>query len=342
MTEKVTISDIAQQSGVSNSTVSLVLNYRDGISRETRERVLATAKALGYPLKPAQPASKPLRLGTVGLVVKSDPDTPPHANPFYSNVLVGIEDVCRSSGVNVLFTRLPVDLDNHPTTVPTLLHSGDADGILMVGTFIDRTIESVSGERTPPIVLVDGYSDSESYDAVVSDNFQGAYDAVQRLIELGHRHIGMAGSEPEAYPSLNQRRNGYRRALKDNDIDPVYFADFNINQKLGKDVVTRLLQENPQVSAMFGVNDEAAVLAMRVAQELGRRVPEDFSVIGYDDTYLAANAHPPLTTMRVDTVSMGRAAMHLLQLRIENPDCARMTLTIHPTLVERNSVSSLP
>jgi len=99
------------------------------------------------------------------------------------------------------------------------------------------------------------------------------------------------------------------------------------------------MREHPQITALFGINDLVAVNTIRALQEMGLRVPQDVSVIGYDDIDLAAITKPALTTFHVDTVVMGRAAVQLLISRLENPDSARMTLTIHPTLIERESVA---
>ena len=174
MRRKVKISDIAGRSGVSLSTVSLVLNDKPGVSAETRERVLQVAAELGYPLKPTFAPAQNNHPTTIGMLVKIDPDILPQANPFYSKVIMGIEDACRRKGINLLFASLPVDEDNRPVEVPQLLYNDIADGLLMVGTFVDETITSVSSRRPPPIVLVDGYSEAESYDMVVSDNFRAA------------------------------------------------------------------------------------------------------------------------------------------------------------------------
>ena len=337
--EKVTLTDIAQQSGVSVATVSLAINNRPGISPDTRARVLEIAEGLGYQLKPERALARTKRLETLGMIVKTDPDMPPEANPFYSKVIVGIEEACRGNGINLMFARLPVDENNRPVEIPPMLSSSVVDGLLMVGTFVDETIISISRKHTPPIVLVDAYSDTESYDAVVSDNFRAAYQAVEYLLRKGHQHIGLVGSEPNSYPSLRERRNGYLRALKENDVKNVYTADFNINKHMAYDATTRLLIDNPQITALFGINDEVAIAALRAAHDLGRRVPEDISVMGYDDIMLSAQANPPLTTMHVDIVSMGRAAVDLLAFRLENSDAARLTVVVHPLLIERRSVA---
>jgi LacI family transcriptional regulator len=342
MKSKVKISDIARQSGVSVSTVSLVLNNKPGVSQETRSRVLGIASELEYQIKPAASSIKNNRLTTIGMVVKTDPDIPPQANPFYSKVIVGIEDVCRRNGINLLFATLPVDENNRPVEVPQMLYNDIVEGLLMVGTFLDETFTSISGKRIPPIVLVDGYSNTDSYDTVISDNFRAAYQVVEYLIEKGHHHIGLMGSDLNSYPSIKERRNGYLRAMKENEISEVYISNFNINKSKGYEEAISLLNEHPQITALFCVNDDVGSAAIRAAHELGKRVPEDISIVGYDDTYIAANTHPTLTTLHVDTLTMGRAAVHLLSLRLENPESARMTLTIHPTLVERESVGEAP
>lgn len=339
MEQRVTLRTVAEESGVSLATVSLVLNNKPGVAAETRARVQEVAETLGYPLKPAASAARGKQLATLGMIVKTDSDRAPYENPFYSRIIMGIEDACRRNGIMLLFSTLPVDAQNRPVETPALLDSDRVDGLLMVGTFVDETVVSISDRRTPAIVLVDAYSNSESYDMVVSDNYQAAFQAVKYLIARDHRHIGLVGGEPNAYPSLSHRRNGYLQALRDHGIGETYIANFNINRTKGYDEVTGLLQENPQISALFCINDEVAVTAMRAAQMSGRRVPQDLSVVGYDDIYLASSASPPLTTMHVDTTAMGAAAVQLLSFRLENPNGARMTLTIHPSLVERDSVA---
>jgi LacI family transcriptional regulator len=341
MPEKPKISDIANKSGVSISTVSLVLNDKPGVSQETRQRVQEIAAQLGYPYKARTTNGIHTSLSTVGMLVKTNPDEPPSENPFYSKVVLGIEDVCRHNGINLLFATLPVDQDNRPVKIPQLLYNQDVDGLLMVGIFVDETFTSIPASWTPKIVLVDGYSNSECYDAVISDNFQAAYQAVSYLIEKGHRHIGLVGSDANCYPSLRERRNGYLRAMKENDLTQVYLADFNINCSKGYDETISLLQEFPHITALFCVNDDVASHAMRAVKALGKRVPADLSIMGYDDTYIALNTHPALSTLHVDTLAMGHAAVYLLSLRIENPESARMSLIIHPTLVERDSVSAI-
>jgi len=343
MSKRVKIAEIARRCGVSISTVSLALNHKPGIAEETRARVLAVAAELGYPIPAQMPAEKTPLLSTVGMLVKIDPEVPPQANPFYSKVILGIEDACRRKGINLLFASLPVDDRNCPLEIPALLTNGQMDGLLLVGIFADEAFTAMVEQRSIPLVLVDSYTTSNRYDAVLSDNFHAAYQAVDYLWQKGHRHIALIGSEEEqGYPSLRDRRNGYLRALKEKGWPQTYIASFNINKSRGYEETRALLRAHPQISALFCVNDEVASAALKAAQSLGKRVPEEISIIGYDDTYIASNTHPMLTTMHVDTLAMGRAAVDLLAMRLQNPESARMTLLIHPILIERESVAPAP
>ena len=342
MRPKVTIRQIAGKGRVSVSTVSNVLNNKPGVSDITRNEILGLAQKMGYTVKPPAPHSgiRHKKLNTMGMMVKTDPELLPPANPFYSRIIHGVDEACKDLGLNLLFSMLPIDEDNRPQKVPHFIDSNMADGFLMVGAFLDETISSILNRWNVPIVLVDGYSDTESYDMVISDNFRAAYQAVEYLIKQGHKHIGLVGGEPDCYPSLRERRNGYFRAMKENDLKDIHSADFNINQQNAEEKVIKLLKENPGITALFAINDNIGVDCIHAAQNLGLKVPQDISVIGYDDTHLATSISPSLTTMHVDTVAMGQGAVHLVSMRLHRPEAARVTLVVHPALVERQSVST--
>lgn len=346
MAKQVTLADIARKSAVSTSTVSLVLRNKRGIPEETRQRVLNVAQSLGYKPK-IRAAMRGVgghrasgRLYNLGLILKSEPGLVPQANPFYSQVVAGIEDACRRSKTNLLYATLPVDDNNVPTEAPPLLVENHVEALLLVGAFVDETLGHVLGESPLPVVLVDAYSSSRNgYDAVVSDNFRGAYQAVSYLIERGHRRIGMVGSHPGAYPSFEERRQGYLQALRDAGIDAVYFGDSTRQPGDVAEATRVLLSAHPEVTALFGCNDHAALSALRAAETLGRRVPDDLSLVGFDDIDLARHVQPGLTTMHVDKVGMGRLAVQVLMNRLEFPDAERITAVISPRLVERGSAS---
>ncbi len=340
--ERTTMAKIAEQSGVSLATVSLVLRDKPGVGSDTRQRVLEVARELGYiPKNLAAPYAPTLT--HIGLILKADPDRVPQANKFYSHVVAGIEMACRRQQVNLLYATMTVDEDSYPLELPRLLVEEDtADGLLLVGAFLNEALIRVVGRRPIPIVLVDAYASSEVYDAVVSDNFAGAYQAVTHLIRRGHRHIGLVGSHPKAYPSIQERQNGYSRALKDHQIAERYVAECHIiNTEETVAATTTLLRRYPQITAIFSVNDEGALMVMDVARDLGRKVPDDLSVVGYDDIDLAGCVSPSLTTMYVDKLAMGRLAVQLLVNRIEHPDSSPVRTAVRPRLIERDSVRAI-
>lgn len=338
---RVTLAEIAEQSKVSLSAVSLVLRGKPGVGPETRQRVLSVAKELGY--IPKNGAQRGSRLTNIGLILKAEPDSVPQANQFYSHVLAGIEAACRQQQFNLLYATMSVDQDSHPLELPRmLLEENTVDGLLFVGAFLDDTITQVVERRSIPIALVDAYAASDLYDAVVSDNLEGARQAVTNLIQQGHRHVGFVGSHPQAYPSIRDRRQGYVQALQGNGIADLYFADCHIvNRGEILESTTNLLRENPQITALFGANDEVTIAAMDAAQALGSRIPDDISFMGFDDIALAESITPPLTTMHVDKIGMGRLAVQLLINRVEYPESNPVTIIIHPHLVERHSIRSI-
>ncbi len=339
--ERTTMAEIANRAGVSLSTVSLVLRDRPGVGADTRQRVLEVARELGY--IPQRPAMHAPLLTNVGLILKADPNSIPQANKFYSHVVAGIEMACRRRQLNLLYATLTVDEDSYPLELPRLLLEEDStDGLLLVGAFLNEAIIRIIDRRSTPIVLVDAYATSDVYDAVVSDNFKGAYQAVTYLIQHGHRHIGLVGSHPRAYPSIQERQNGYMRALKDHDIPDRYVAECHIiNAQETREATAALLRRHPQITAILSVNDEGALLVMDVARDLGRKVPDELSIVGFDDIDQASCISPPLTTMRVDKIGMGRLAVELLVNRIEYPESSPVRVAVLPRLIERSSVCAV-
>jgi LacI family transcriptional regulator len=339
---KVTMADIARQSGVSLSTVSLVINEKPGIPSETRAKVLETARELGY--EGRQPSSVPLKptlIRSIGMLVKraQGDSAPPSSNIFFSHVIAGIEEGCRQEKINLLYSTLLVDENNNSLEIPPLIEDSQVDGLLLVGNYVDERLHKALHQRKIPVVLVEAYCSFAEYDAVILDNYEGAYSAVKYLIEKGHQHIAFLGSYPDSKISFRYRRQGYLQALKDHGISNSYFGDCEHNNRDMIIATTiQLINENPRVTAIFGCNDEVSVIAIHGVLSTGKRVPQDISIIGFDNNANAENAIPPLTTVNVDKVSMGRLAVQLMLNRAENPEQGFVTMRLHTHLVERQSV----
>ena len=336
---RVKLLDIAQASGVSLTAVSLALSDKPGISQETRVRVLEVARTLGYRFKTAGNHSPARSVKTIGLVVKSGPEDEPHANHFYSPVIAGIESTCRQMGINLMFANLLVDSDNFPLEIPALLEKADVDGILLAGIFVDETLGRILDGNPCPVILVDSYSSTRTYHSVVSDNLQGAYQATEYLIRKGHRRIGFIGGHDGAYPSFRERRVGYRKALADYGMGQGLFADCGNSRGEVAAAATNLIRQDSEITGLVCVNDDTAITAMYALIDLGIRVPQQISIIGFDDIYLAESVVPGLSTMRVNKQSMGRLAVQLLLNQVSQPDSGCVTSVFCPSLVERSSVS---
>lgn len=338
---KVTITDIARASDVSPATVSLVLRDKPGIGDETRQRVLDVAQALGYTYNKPSVQAAQYEAKNIGLIVKTRPDeSSPQANYFYAPVIAGIELVCRQQQMNLLYATLPVDEINNPIGMPRLLKEEKSDGILLVGMLVNDQLAAALGKRNAPVVLVDGYAPNHEYDAVVSDNFTGAYEATQYLIDHGHQRIGLVGSDKQSYPSIAERRRGYQQAMVDAGLSP-YFVDSGLNTEEASAAVTKLFKHGTNLTAFLGANDEVAIATMRAAQAAGRVVPRDISIIGFDNISLAEHISPALTTMRIDKTGMGRLAMQLLLNRMDFGEASTVRTVIRPNLIERESVARL-
>lgn len=342
MAKAATLADVAEKSNVSISTVSLVLRNKGNIPQETRQRVLDAAREVGYRVKPLPgkfaDASAPLR--TVGVLAKANEGDSPLANPFYSQVISGIEEACRQRNINMLLAILPTDKNNYPLEVPRLLSEDHAEGLLLLGALVDRPLELMLDQKAAPVALVDAYAPYREYDAVVSDNCRGMYQAVSHLIACGHREIALIGTGHSAFPSVTERRDGYLQALKDFSLTP-HCLDCWYDREAVAATLRGHIAEHPNVTAIVGINDETALESIRALQSLGRRVPDDVSVIGFDDIALSGMSNPALTTMQVDKRGMGQNAVELLLWRMRNPTLAPMTLLMRARLVERESVRDL-
>jgi len=334
---KVTIADIARESELSSATVSLALRSKGGIRAETRQRVLEIAQRLGYQLQPSNRSETQQAINSVGVLVKGRPDDLGTTHRFYGPVVAGIEEVCRRRQIHLVYANLLVDDENRPIAPPRLLSDQQTDGLLLIGMHLDQQHLARFQGLDSPIVLVDAYADGDPYDAVVTDNFAGAYQATRHLIEQGHRHIAILGSLPHAFPSVAERRAGYCQALRDHQLSP-YFWDCPLWPKAAHDAARTYLAQTTQVTAVFGCNDAVTIALLQVAQANGYQIPHDLSLVGFDNIDLAQLTAPPLTSVWVDQIGMGRQAAQLLINRIEYPAAAIVRTLIRPQLIQRQSV----
>lgn len=332
------LQDVAALAGVSIGTASHVLNNKATVSAETRARVQQAAEQLGYHL-PTRAASSPnSELSTVGVLIKRHSNQGDPIDTFYSSLLNGVEQACQRHHLSLMYASLEVDDESRPQKWPPLWHGQKADGWLLLGVLLDKAPPISRDDLLPTIVLVDAYARQPIYDMVGIDNIYGAYAAVNHLIEQGHRHIGLIGSWTNGYPGILHRRQAYLQALADHGIAQAYIEDGMLHNSHGYRTTQKLLERAPQVTAIFGCNDDTAIGVMRAALEMGRQVPGDLSVIGFDNLSIAEESTPPLTTINVDKMLMGEMAVQQLINRSRHPEWTPVTILVRTDLVLRQSV----
>ena len=339
MSNGVRLQEVADLAGVSIGTASQALNNRPNVASDTRARVVDAARTLGYPIKHRveQVADD---LEVIGMLTKHDYGYPPYTNPFYSVVQVGVESECRRQNISLMYANIEVDGSNHPVAWPPMLSEERIDGLLLVGTFIEDTVDVLKRRLDLPIVLIDAYAPNLPYDSVLIDNDAGTCTAIEYLIRFGHRRIGLIGTHPDSPPSVVERRVSFLRLMKAYGLSEAYVEDSEVSYQAGEHSLRRLLERAPEVTAVFASADLVAIGALNAARNLGIAVPGELSVIGFDDIDSASVVTPALTTVRVHKTWMGSLAVRQLLSRASDPLQPKITISVSTRLVERDSVGA--
>jgi len=340
MSKRPTLRDIAKKADVSVSTVSQVVNNKPGVSAELRKRVLQVAAELGYRSTVVVEAELATEIRTIGLLTKYREDDALVVNPFYSHIIVGAERECTRHNISLMYANVHVDENNHVQNLPPMLLDERVDGVIVVGAFLEETLANINRRANQNTVLVDAYTtEGNAFDSVLIDNVSGAASAIQYLVSLGHRRIGLVGSQPASYPSIQERRHGYRKVLHQHGLD-AFIEDSALNRTDACKATKRLIRREPNLTAIFACNDEVAIGVIGALQEEGLHVPDDISVIGFDDIDFAQEVTPPLTTLHVDKMMMGVVAVRNLIDRSRDPLRIPLKTLVVPQLIERASVRS--
>ena len=334
-----TLADVADAVGLSPAAVSLALRGKTGVSEATRSRVVDAARSLGYRPRGgiSRQHQKPM---TIGLVINAFRD-PQEANRFYAPIMAGIEASCRTHRMDLMLATMQVDQHYYPIAVPRIVTDRTCDGLIVVGAHLSQATAEILEASAPPTVLVDAYSEDDAFDSVAMDNIGGARTAVEHLVALGHRQIAVLGTEPLAFPSILQRRRGYEQVMLEAGLTPRFIDTRYWPPEDAAIPGVQYLAAHPEITAVFCSTDVVAVALLQACRQAGIVVPDQVSVVGFDDIDLAGFVSPALTTMAVDKVGMGRIAVTLLAHRLDlGKDCVTQTL-VRPRLVQRQSVRNL-
>ncbi len=341
MPSSVKLQDVADLAGVSIGTASQALNRRPTVAIDTRARVIDAAKTLGYPVKNVLDFKPFTDVGVIGLLTKHDYGNPPEVSPFYSHIQAGIESECRKNDIILMFANVEVDASNHPVVWPAMINESHIDGLLLAGAFIENTIGFLGRKLDIPIVLVDSYAPDLSFDSITIDNARGTLLALNYLFELGHTHFGLIGTNPYSPPSVLERRLAFIQAMKHKGLSAAYIEDSELVQHSGYKAVQKLLARAPEVTAIFAAADIVAFGVIQGIHDMGLRVPQDVSVVGFDNIDSSDFITPGLTTVHVHKTWMGAFSVRQLLERARHPEQPKVTISVATELVIRGSACSI-
>ncbi|WP_434443159.1 LacI family DNA-binding transcriptional regulator [Lentzea sp. E54] len=332
MKPSVGIRDVAQHAGVSNATVSNVLNRPDVVAPATRQRVLAAIEELGFV---RNESARQLRAGRSRVLAYVVLDA---SNPFFTDVARGVEDAAREAGFALFLCNSASD-GGREREYLELLHEQRVEGILI--TPVDAESAQLT-DRGTPVVLVDREATEGSRCSVAVDDVLGGELAVTHLIENGHTRIAMVGG-PMSIQQVRDRREGALRALANAGLPPeslTVLETRGLRVAEGRGAGERLvgLPASRRPTAAFCANDLLALGLLQSMTQQGLRVPDDLAVVGYDDIEFAAAAAVPLTSVRQPREQLGRTAAQLL-LSENDPDHEHRHVKFQPELVVRASTS---
>lgn len=323
--------DVALKAGVSIKTVSRVVNHQGELSESTRQRVLAAIADLGYRPSKVARALVTRRTDTIGLMLGDI------TNPFFPEVARGVLDTAEPLGYNVFLCNSDGEPPREVRILESLLDHG-VDGMILFPSFeIERTLAGLVSPHQPAVVVNRPF-DCPGVSAVMMQARRGAGLAVNYLIAQGHTAIAMLAGH-SAGVERQQRVQGYRDALAEHGLPIV--AEWIVPgppiQSRGRASALDLLARYPQITAIFAYNDLLALGAIAACRALGRRVPEDCAIVGFDDIPLADVVSPALTTIRVNKYDLGRQAMHRLLQMLAQPDETFAPLWTDVELIVRTS-----
>jgi LacI family transcriptional regulator len=330
-TRTITIVDVAAEANVSKSTVSLVLKGSPLIKGETAERVKEAAQRLGYVYNRRAGELRGKASNAIGVVIND------LMNPFFAEILVGIERKLVEAGYVVLMAHTREDVVLQDKVLQSMREQHAAGIMLCPALNTPRSIlKTVQSWGIPLTVFVRNLGPG-SYDFAGGDSERGVYLATTHLIEAGHKRIGFLGGQNGVV--FTQRLTGYKQALLAHGMEfkEELVIHANPNREGGHQAMTALLAIAPPVTAAVGYNDIVAFGALSALGEKGLRAGTDMALFGFDNVLDSAHSNPPLSTVDIRPSELGEQAAAILLQRIQNPDAKRMIYTSPPELVLRQT-----
>ena len=330
MTHRITIADVARLAGVSTMTVSRVINAKGDVSESTRQRVELAIRQLEYRPNQAARSLTTRRTHTIGLMI------PDITNPFFPAIVRGAEDIAWREGYAVSLTNTVEDVEREHAALEHF-EAHRVDGVIACSPRLHDQQLARLIERHPATVLINRSSPlPDTATSIEVDDVKGAHLAITHLASRGRRTIALLAG-PDRAASAQKRRWGWAEALAFHGLEqnPSLLEACEPTEEGGEAAMRTLLERRGDVDAVLCYNDIVAIGALSALRGSGKRVPEDVSVVGFDDIRLASLLKPSLTTLRSDTRLLGQRAAELLFERIRGGPAQRALIT--PELIVRES-----
>jgi DNA-binding LacI/PurR family transcriptional regulator len=325
--KKINIAEVASAAGVSTTTVSRVINAVPTVSEENRQRVLSAIKKLKYHPNPSAQRLAAGKTNTIGVII-----------PRFEGIFQSYYALEVLKGVGMAAERVRCDLLLHITDGKTFVNPSSVDGVLFIDVdgeeeLIDRVLE-----ESLPVVVLNHYLEDLPVSCVAVDNKTAAQMVVDYLVRLGHRDIATVTGDLRTQAGLN-RLDGFVKAMKARDLPlaDTYIQHGDFSLPSARTAAERLFALKNRPTAVFVASDDMALEVITVAVAKGLRVPEDLSVVGFDDNPVAAHSRVPLTTVRQPLSEMGRTGLELLRQHMDGKKHSPNKLLLPTQLVERQS-----
>ncbi len=325
---KPTIRDVAKRAGVSVATVSYVLNdnRNEAIGEQTKRKVWEAVRALNYHRAAAAVGLARQKTRNIGIVLYSDDSA--LTNHFYSFVIEGVIRETMDRDYNLLFSYVPSRYRGRQD-LPKIVREANVAGVIFVSRIYPKMLRDIQ-QSGIPLIAIDNHPRMKNIASVQIDNWGGGELAARHLLSLGHERIAVIGDVPDR-PSIAARCEGFAETIRQHGIEfsmetNVLTADA-LSFEQGHRCTLAYLRKVPATTALFCANDEVAAGALQAVHELGRRVPDDVSIVGFDDIVMSNYTAPPLTTVSVGKEQLGRSATAWLLDKVEDrvaPDQERV------------------
>lgn len=341
------LDDIAKIANVSKSAVSLALSGKPGISSETRDKILKIVKETGYiprsMVKAEQVYGSTKKI--LRFLVFSDTrfiGLQYHKQPFFMELIHYIEEQCKRMGYSLMFST--VDISQFDKDIAKLNDEAEHSGIILLGTNLDKKQMEEIAKSNPNLVVLDTYVHELNVDFVVMNNIMGAYQASTYLVEQGHKHIGYVQSEYRMH-NFESRKRGFEKAKEEygfvsteKDVFIMSPTVLSSQESFQKEIQNKIAQKETLPTALFCENDYLAISVIKSLHEIGLHVPNDISVIGFDNIKESVVISPELTTVHVDKETLAAKAVEQLIRLIEEKDRMGIKTVVDTKIIERKSV----